>query len=113
MANYGSKSADAVKFLKRKLGDKTLGLSTHNLEEIEIANNLEELSYIGLGAYRNTNTKSGVRVSGGKLLEIANKSIHKVAIIGGVRVNDTFENSNQISYRVIGSDLMRRYLKHS
>ncbi|HHH20515.1 MAG TPA: thiamine phosphate synthase [Nitratifractor sp.] len=113
LAKYGATTADAFKSLKERLGSKAVGLSTHNLEEIEVANSIKDLSYIGLGAYRDIMTKKSVFVGGKKLLEIAKVSIHKVALIGGVKLDDNFENSPQISYKVIGSDLMRRYLKHS
>jgi thiamine-phosphate pyrophosphorylase len=113
LAKYGATTADAFKALKERLGSKTVGLSTHNLAEIEAANSIKDLSYIGLGAYRDTTTKESVLVSGKKLLEIAKESNHKVALIGGVKLDDNFENSPQIYYKVIGSDLMRRYLKHS
>ena len=100
----------AVKLLREKIGNKILGLSTHNLEEIEVANSLN-LDYIGLGAYRATSTKDNVQISGASLLEIAKKSAHKVALIGGVTVYDNFNNYPQIYYRVIGSNLMQNFLQ--
>ena len=90
---------------------KLLGLSTHNLEEVLEANSFKELSYIGLGAYRNTETKSDVTVQGKELLTIAKESKHKVAIIGGVHLEDSFQNTPTITYKVIGSDLMKVFLK--
>ena len=46
----------AVKLVRLKIKDKLLGLSTHNEIEILEANELE-IDMIGLGAYKNTNTK--------------------------------------------------------
>ena len=99
----------AVKLLREKIGSKILGLSTHNLEEIEIANSLD-LNYIGLGAYRATTTKESVQISGSSLLELAKESKHKVALIGGITLNDDFSKYPQIFYRVIGSNLMKNFL---
>ena len=101
---------EAIFLLRKRVGPKVLGLSTHNIEEIKTANSLD-IDYIGLGAFRETTTKDGVQVSGSKLLEIAKESKHRVAIIGGVKLSDTFEDTPQIYYKVIGSDLMRNYLK--
>ena len=83
--------------------DKLLGLSTHNIQEIEIANKLD-LDYIGLGAYRATTTKQDIQnILGEKLDLLAKKSKHKVAAIGGVRMDDIFYN---VEYHVIGSGLL-------
>ena len=83
--------------------DKILGISTHNLEEILEANTMD-LNYIGLGAYRETSTKTDVSLLGDRLDDIASKSKHKVAVIGGVTMSDKFEN---ITYHVIGSALLK------
>ncbi|HSR74525.1 MAG TPA: thiamine phosphate synthase [Sulfurovum sp.] len=92
----------AVQLVREKIGTKLLGLSTHNKEEILEANRLE-LDYIGLGAYRATDTKSEANVGGQALLEAAKHSRHPVGIIGGVRLDDSFEKP--IIYKVIGSGL--------
>jgi len=93
----------AIKILKMTIGeDKIIGLSTHNSDEIEIANALD-LNYIGLGAYRATSTKSEAKVLGDKLDEIAALSKHPVAAIGGVKLEDRFQH---ITYHVIGSGLL-------
>ena len=94
----------AVKILRSVIkGDKILGISTHNEKEVLQANELD-LNYIGLGAYRNTDTKSDVNtVLGDKLDVIASKSKHFVAAIGGVKKEDKFEN---VTYHVIGSGLL-------
>lgn len=82
--------------------DKILGISTHNEEEVLIANNMN-LNYIGLGAYRDTKTKDVKNVLGDDLDKIASKSKHLVAAIGGVRLDDEFE---YVTYHVIGSGLL-------
>ncbi len=95
--------AKALKMLKMTIGeDKIIGLSTHNEEEIAVANTLP-LSYVGLGAYRATATKSDAKVLGERLDAIAALSLHPVAAIGGVRLDDTFKN---VTYHVIGSGML-------
>jgi thiamine-phosphate pyrophosphorylase len=93
----------AVKILRSVIGsDKILGISTHNEEEVLQANQMD-LNYIGLGAYRDTSTKTDIsNVLGEKLDEIAKLSKHYVAAIGGVRMDDRFDN---VTYHVIGSGL--------
>lgn len=95
----------AVKILRSVIKkDKILGISTHNKEEVLQANDMD-LNYIGLGAYRSTNTKSDVStVLGEKLDEIALHSKHLVAAIGGVKEDDKFLH---VTYHVIGSGLIR------
>jgi len=93
---------EALFRVRERIKDKILGLSTHNIDEVKEANFLN-LDYIGLGAYRATNTKNGARVLGKGALEIAKYSLHDVALIGGVRFSDTFPK--YIKYRVIGSNL--------
>jgi len=95
---------EAVRLIREKIGDKLLGLSTHNKAEILEANTLD-LDYIGLGAYRATNTKSEANVGGEKLLVAAKYSKHPVGIIGGVRLDDEFEAP--VVYKVIGSGLYK------
>ncbi|MCH9739736.1 MAG: thiamine phosphate synthase [Epsilonproteobacteria bacterium] len=99
---FSANLSEAITAIRAKIGTKTLGLSTHNQEEIMEANGLD-LDYIGLGAYRGTNTKREAKVLGEKALELAKYSKHPVGLIGGVKLNDVFEE--QITYRVIGSDL--------
>lgn len=100
--SYSDDLQEAVKMVRKKIGTKLLGLSTHNKEEILEANTLE-LDYIGLGAYRATDTKSEANVGGSKLLDAAKHSKHPVGLIGGVRIDDEFETP--IVYKVIGSGL--------
>ncbi len=92
----------ACKEVRNIIGKKIFGLSTHDKNEIEIANTLD-VDYVGLGAYRSTGTKSDARVYGEKLLEIARYSKHPLALIGGIKLSDRFDE--RITYRVIGSDL--------
>jgi len=93
----------AISILRSVIGsDKILGISTHNENEVLEANNMD-VNYIGLGAYRNTSTKKDVStLLGNKLDEIAKLSNHYVAAIGGVMLDDQFEN---VTYHVIGSGL--------
>lgn len=91
----------AIKLLRKKIGNKLLGLSTHNEIEILEANELD-LDMIGLGAYRNTATKDVDSVLGEKLSYLAKISKHPVCAIGGVKKSDTLDN---VTFKVIGSDL--------
>ena len=94
----------AVKILRNVIhSDKILGISTHNLEEIELANEMD-LNYIGLGPYRQTSTKIDTSQALGESLDsLAAHSKHFVAAIGGVRKDDQFKN---VTYHVIGSGLL-------
>ncbi len=94
----------AVKILRSVVTeDKILGISTHNEEEVLEANSLD-VNYIGLGAFRNTSTKKDILTTLGKELDfIAEKSEHLVVAIGGVKLEDEFEN---VTYNVIGSGLL-------
>jgi thiamine-phosphate pyrophosphorylase len=94
---------NSIENIRNKIGNKILGLSTHNKKEVLEANNLY-IDYIGLGAYRPTNTKDVKSIGGEKLLEIAKLSNKDVAIIGGVRLDDNIPN---VKYKVIGSDLCK------
>ncbi len=102
MQQYSENKIDAIVMIREKIGDKLLGLSTHNMREVNEANQLD-IDYIGLGAYRSTGTKRDAKVAGDSLLKIAKISKHPVAIIGGVRLKDEFDAS--IDYQVVGSDL--------
>jgi len=99
---YSDDLTTAVTIIRKKIGSKLLGVSTHNTKEILEANELD-LDYIGLGAYRGTQTKSEAKVLGSMALELAKASKHPVGLIGGVKLSDSFPT--QIKYRVIGSDL--------
>ena len=92
----------AVDKIRNVIGTKKMiGLSTHNKEEIEMAN-LLDLDYIGLGAYRATSTKEDAAPLKEQLDTLAALSKHPVAAIGGVRFDDSFEH---VTYRVISSAL--------
>jgi len=91
-----------IENIRQKIGNKILGLSTHNKQEILEANKMD-LDYIGLGAYRSTSTKNVTSIGGAKLLEIAKLSNKDVAIIGGVRLDDKIPTK----YKVIGSDICK------
>jgi len=99
---YSDDLVEAVRLIRQKIGHKILGLSTHNKEEILEANDLA-LDYIGLGAYRATNTKSEANVGGTALIDAASHSKHPVGLIGGVRLEDEFDAP--VVYKVIGSGL--------
>lgn len=94
----------AIKILRSVINsDKILGISTHNLEEIELANEMD-LNYIGLGPLRETTTKTDTSKALGKTLDtLAGHSKHFVAAIGGVSKEDQFEN---VTYHVMGSGLL-------
>lgn len=66
------------------VGNMPIGLSTHNLEQVIKANELQ-LEYIGFGPIFTTNTKKGVIPKGiEKLKEALNISTHKIVAIGGI-----------------------------
>ncbi|MDF1875862.1 thiamine phosphate synthase [Sulfurimonas sp. SAG-AH-194-I05] len=106
LKNIDSELSTAVKIVRSVIGrDKIFGISTHNEEEIIEANTFD-LNYIGLGAYRATNTKKDIDgILGDSLDVLAGKSKHLVAAIGGVKWNDLFQN---VTYHVIGSGLINR-----
>ncbi len=89
------------KLLRKKYPNKIFGLSTHNELEILEANRLP-LDYIGLGAYKNTNTKEVNTILGDKISYLAKISKHPVGAIGGVKISDKIKN---ITYNVVSGDL--------
>jgi len=91
----------SLKLIRKKIGNKILGLSTHDEVEILEANTLD-IDYIGLGAYRTTTTKDVKNQIGEKLPYLAKISKYPVCAIGGVKINDILENT---SYNVIGSGM--------
>ena len=103
-SKYRLDRINTLKFLRKKYPNKIIGLSTHNEVEILQANKLD-LDYIGLGAYRDTATKDVVNILGSNISYLAKISIHPVGAIGGVKIDDDIEN---ISYNVIGSDLLNK-----
>jgi len=103
LRRYGRTPQEALASLREVVGDdRWIGLSTHNAEEIEIANQLD-LNYIGLGACRSTSTKEDANVLGcDKVSQLARFSSHPVAAIGGLRLDDQIEH---VEWLVIGSAL--------
>jgi len=91
----------AVKIIRKKIGNKLLGLSTHNEIEILESNELD-IDMIGLGAYKITSTKDIDNILGEKISYLAKVSKHPVCAIGGVSVDDKIEN---ITFNVVGSAL--------
>ncbi len=103
LARYGTMPEKAVESLRKIVGEgRWIGLSTHNAEEIEIANGLA-IDYIGLGALRSTSTKPEAHVLGKEALSaLAKRSRHPVAAIGGVRLDDMIDH---VRWLVVGSAL--------
>jgi len=99
----GNNKNTTIKMIRKKYPDKIIGLSTHNELEILESNNLD-LDYIGLGAYRATNTKDVSNILGDHISYLAKISTHSVGAIGGVKLDDNIPN---ISYNVIGSGLLK------
>ncbi len=99
----GNNKNTTIKMIRKKYPDKIIGLSTHNELEILESNNLD-LDYIGLGAYRATNTKDVSNILGEHISYLAKISTHPVGAIGGVKIEDNIAN---ISYNVIGSGLLK------
>jgi thiamine-phosphate pyrophosphorylase len=87
---------------REKYSGKIIGLSTHNEEEILEANTFD-LDYIGLGAFRSTNTKDVTNILGKKIEKLALISKHKVVAIGGIKLDDDIKN---VDYVAIGSGLV-------
>ena len=89
--------------LKKSYPGKIIGISTHNVKEVEEANGFD-IDYIGLGAYRATDTKDVSNILGEELSRIASHSKHPVAAIGGVKKDDNIKN---VTYNVIGSGMYK------
>ncbi|WP_281950578.1 thiamine phosphate synthase [Nitrosophilus kaiyonis] len=108
--SFGFRSKyEAIEGIRKIIGKKILGLSTHNESEIKEAN-LFNLDYIGLGAYRSSSTKEVENILGEKLHCLGVISKHPVVAIGGIRL---FDNIKNVSYKAIGSDLLKKYLTYS
>ena len=97
---YNISKIEIIKKLKKEFN--IVGLSTHNKEEILIANSFP-LSYIGLGAYRSTSTKYTNNILGEKIINLVKYSHHPVAIIGGVKIYDKIPTK----FKVIGSGICK------
>ncbi|MDR1555292.1 MAG: thiamine phosphate synthase [Campylobacteraceae bacterium] len=104
--NFANDINKAASLVRDIIGTKKLfGLSTHNTEEIVTANCLP-IDYIGLGAYRKTNTKDTANILGDTLDLLAKFSKKPVAAIGGVKPHDEFKH---VTYLVVGSGLYENY----
>ena len=102
LAEISTNKKDAIEKIRKKIGDKLIGISTHNRKEIKKTNQLN-IDYIGLGAYRTTSTKDGTTVLGERISAIAKHSNKKVAVIGGVKLDDKIKD---VEYLVIGRGLI-------
>ncbi|MGB3750791.1 MAG: thiamine phosphate synthase [Arcobacteraceae bacterium] len=102
-AFIGDSKKTSLQFIRKNYPNKLIGLSTHNEMEILEANNLD-LDYIGLGAYRATDTKDVKNHLGEKISYLAKMSKHPVGAIGGVQLDDKIE---YISFNVIASGLLQ------
>ena len=91
----------AIKLIRKKIGNKLLGLSTHNEVEILEANDLD-LDMIGLGAYKATSTKDVPNLLGEKIVYLSKISKHPVCAIGGVNISERIEN---VTFNVVGSGI--------
>ncbi|MDR2100580.1 MAG: thiamine phosphate synthase [Campylobacteraceae bacterium] len=98
---YGADIYTAAEHVREIIGSKIFGISTHNKKEILEANKTS-VDYIGLGAYRKTDTKDTNNILGDTLDLLANFSEKPVAAIGGVKLCDRFEH---VTYLAIGSGL--------
>ena len=94
----------AIKRVRRIIGNSILGISTHNLKEIKEANHLN-IDYIGLGAYKKSSTKDVKFVLGKRVSNLAKYSKYKVAVIGGIKINDNIKN---VDYLAISSDIIKQ-----
>jgi len=95
--------SETIKRVRDAIQDRLLGLSTHDLDEVEISNGYD-LDYIGIGAYRNSGTKS-VSSLIENLSLLIEASFHKTAVIGGVRLYDKIDSD----FMVIGRDLIVKW----
>jgi len=100
----GNSKTTSLQFIRKKYPNKIIGLSTHNEIEILEANDLD-LDYIGLGAYRSTNTKDVNNIIGDNMSYLAQISKHPVGAIGGVKLEDDIKN---VSFNVIASALLQK-----
>jgi len=90
----------ALKLIRKRIGNKLLGLSAYNELEILEANELE-IDMIELGAYRKTNIDGINTILGDKIIYLAKISTHPVCATGGVKIKDKIKN---ITFNVVGSD---------
>jgi thiamine-phosphate pyrophosphorylase len=77
---------ESAEVVRRKIGDKILGVSTHNLEEVDKAI-AQGADYVGIGPIYSTTTKEDAKSAQGTtlLLEVRNKGIDiPIVGIGGI-----------------------------
>jgi thiamine-phosphate pyrophosphorylase len=77
---------ESAEVVRRKIGDKILGVSTHNLLEVEKAI-AEGADYVGIGPIYSTKTKADAKAAQGTKLiqEVRNKGINVPIVgIGGI-----------------------------
>lgn len=110
MKSFGLNSRyDGINELRKIIGRKIVGISTHNEYEIKEANILD-IDYIGLGAFRKTKTKDTKNFLNKEALsKLINLSKHPVALIGGVRVYDKID----ADFKAIGRDLIIKWLTNN
>lgn len=110
MKSFGLNSRyDGINELRKIIGRKIVGISTHNEDEIKEANILY-IDYIGLGAFRKTKTKDTKNFLNKEALsKLINLSKHPVALIGGVRVYDKID----ADFKAIGRDLIIKWLTNN
>jgi len=102
LLRYGDDMLTASTVVRKQIGkDKLFGISTHNKDEILEANTLD-IDYIGLGSFRQTDTKDVANRLGDSLDTLAALSKFPVGAIGGVKLSDSFKH---VHYLVVGSDL--------
>ncbi len=67
--------------------NKIIGLSTHSLDEVRAANNVESIDYIGIGPIFATQSKLKVKPAIGidELNRLYQESIHPAVAIGGIK----------------------------
>jgi thiamine-phosphate pyrophosphorylase len=85
---------ESAEKVRRKIGNKILGVSTHNLEEVEKAI-AEGADYVGIGPIYSTTTKKDAKSAQGTTLikEVRNKGMDiPIVGIGGI----TSENASPI-----------------
>lgn len=101
LLEYGEGVIKSVERVREIIGSKILGISTHNEKEILEANSTG-VDYIGLGAYRKTDTKDTDNILGERLSTLALLSKKPVAAIGGIKLSDRIANT---TYLVVGAGL--------
>jgi thiamine-phosphate pyrophosphorylase len=105
LLKYGDNVYAADEYVRRVIGCKIFGISTHNEREILEANETS-VDYIGLGAYRKTASKDTNNILGDKLPQLAILSKKPVVAIGGVQLSDNIAN---IAYIAVGSGIYEDY----